>query len=359
MRIGRNKPCPCGSGKKYKKCCALKQPGDIAQSTANPFEPQVYSNDFKNDNDKTDEFEHDNDKTDGFEHDNDKTDGFEHDNDKTDEFEHDDDKWDKFEQNNDNWDDLFDTNTRELMIEFATKMRLFFLNKKAHIKEYKKIRRLHSEVLTKMMDCFYSGEFEQKIDTDYTSKYVAEHYAEKSKTTHATLILTELKFDESDIGARGLCDMIVYKPSPNINCLTEEFIEKHRYRKPEKKEFLQSMLDSKLGLFEITGTDLDEGYAFIRDIFNGTKYKITDIGISGGGNADIFYLYTRIITYHGISFSTGLNFMFTKSDPFIKNFIKENKKNYTPEGEFGRFAQLYNRFSKDQNGVKTIINLFQ
>ena len=25
-KIGRNAPCPCGSGKKYKKCCALKKP---------------------------------------------------------------------------------------------------------------------------------------------------------------------------------------------------------------------------------------------------------------------------------------------------------------------------------------------
>jgi len=24
MKIGRNDPCPCGSGKKYKKCCLLK-----------------------------------------------------------------------------------------------------------------------------------------------------------------------------------------------------------------------------------------------------------------------------------------------------------------------------------------------
>jgi SEC-C motif-containing protein len=24
---GRNDPCPCGSGKKYKKCCALSEPG--------------------------------------------------------------------------------------------------------------------------------------------------------------------------------------------------------------------------------------------------------------------------------------------------------------------------------------------
>lgn len=24
LKAGRNDPCPCGSGKKYKKCCALK-----------------------------------------------------------------------------------------------------------------------------------------------------------------------------------------------------------------------------------------------------------------------------------------------------------------------------------------------
>ena len=25
MRVGRNEPCPCGSGQKYKKCCQGKQ----------------------------------------------------------------------------------------------------------------------------------------------------------------------------------------------------------------------------------------------------------------------------------------------------------------------------------------------
>jgi uncharacterized protein YecA (UPF0149 family) len=24
-KVGRNDPCPCGSGKKYKKCCMSKQ----------------------------------------------------------------------------------------------------------------------------------------------------------------------------------------------------------------------------------------------------------------------------------------------------------------------------------------------
>jgi uncharacterized protein YecA (UPF0149 family) len=23
VRVGRNDPCPCGSGKKYKKCCGV------------------------------------------------------------------------------------------------------------------------------------------------------------------------------------------------------------------------------------------------------------------------------------------------------------------------------------------------
>ena len=28
-KIGRNDPCPCGSGKKFKRCCMKKQGGDL------------------------------------------------------------------------------------------------------------------------------------------------------------------------------------------------------------------------------------------------------------------------------------------------------------------------------------------
>lgn len=28
-KIGRNDPCPCGSGKKYKQCCLLKSAGGV------------------------------------------------------------------------------------------------------------------------------------------------------------------------------------------------------------------------------------------------------------------------------------------------------------------------------------------
>ncbi|MDG2285973.1 MAG: SEC-C metal-binding domain-containing protein [Alphaproteobacteria bacterium] len=28
QKVGRNDPCPCGSGKKFKKCCIHKSSGD-------------------------------------------------------------------------------------------------------------------------------------------------------------------------------------------------------------------------------------------------------------------------------------------------------------------------------------------
>jgi hypothetical protein len=42
-RPGRNDPCPCGSGKKYKKCCALRSPeAPAAERPAFRFEPGSY-----------------------------------------------------------------------------------------------------------------------------------------------------------------------------------------------------------------------------------------------------------------------------------------------------------------------------
>jgi hypothetical protein len=38
--VGRNDPCPCGSGKKYKKCCALQPPDKPAEGFR--FEPGSY-----------------------------------------------------------------------------------------------------------------------------------------------------------------------------------------------------------------------------------------------------------------------------------------------------------------------------
>ena len=44
MKIGRNDPCPCGSGKKYKKCCGLHSPAEAGTPAPGKFrfEPGSY-----------------------------------------------------------------------------------------------------------------------------------------------------------------------------------------------------------------------------------------------------------------------------------------------------------------------------
>jgi len=43
VKIGRNTPCPCGSGKKYKKCCLLLQNGTIQPNSPPTKSTPVYT----------------------------------------------------------------------------------------------------------------------------------------------------------------------------------------------------------------------------------------------------------------------------------------------------------------------------
>ncbi len=236
---------------------------------------------------------------------------------------------------------------QELMIDVINNMRRLFLDKKPHIKEYYKTRNMHSEIVDAMIQYYQEGKFKQKIDKDLISK----------PRSGATVHLLESSFDlTTREGGQGFFDMLIYKPASNINCITENFIKDCRYKKPEKIDFLQSMLDSKLGLFEVIGTDLMEGYVYIKDVFTGGEYTIIDIGLSGQPNFEDFYFYTRIISYHGINFGTGLNLIFTKEDKFIKRHIQEYKKDFNPNGEFERFTQLFNRYSKYPDQIKLVTN---
>ncbi|HEH9414987.1 TPA: SEC-C domain-containing protein [Aeromonas salmonicida] len=37
IKIGRNEPCPCGSGNKYKQCCLLTNKIDNKRGLASPL----------------------------------------------------------------------------------------------------------------------------------------------------------------------------------------------------------------------------------------------------------------------------------------------------------------------------------
>jgi tetratricopeptide (TPR) repeat protein len=41
--LGRNHPCPCGSGKKYKKCCLAKDTATRKPTCSNSYQPQLPS----------------------------------------------------------------------------------------------------------------------------------------------------------------------------------------------------------------------------------------------------------------------------------------------------------------------------
>ena len=141
----------------------------------------------------------------------------------------------------------------------------------------------------------------------------------------------------TQLGVQALENVLIYKNIENINCIAEEFLKTNRYRKKEKVEFLKSMLESKAGLYEIIKTDFEEAQVYLKNVLNGEIIKLTDIGMSGNKNNTKFYFYTRIISYNGINFGTGLSLVFDKKDEFIQEWIINNKKDYNKKQEIFRF----------------------
>ena len=295
MKIGRNDLCPCGSGKKYKRCCYLQHNNHNTEINLKESDAGDYDDDFLN--------------------------------------------------ISENYNDP------AFFLQAITSLRTFSLDRKSHIKEYYKIRKMHSEIINTMIRYHEADRFVLKIDSNYIDNI--EHPIKNKKTFH----LIESSFNlETREGAQALYDLLIYKVSLNMNCITEDFIQSHRYRKPEKIEFLHSMLDSTIGLFEITKTEINEGYVYLKDIFTDIEYKIVDIALSGSYIYDDFYMYTRLIKFHDIIFNTGLSLIFNKKDAFIKNHILKHKKDYKSDGEFLRFTQLYNYYSKNPNKAEILTN---
>ncbi len=223
------------------------------------------------------------------------------------------------------------------------------LDRKPHIKEYYRLRKLHSEIVDAMAQYDADGKFVREIQT--VEAVLA------SDSLPLQQVAGEFDLDERH-GAQAYYDMLIYKPAPNMNCITEDFIQKHRYRRADKVDLLHSMLNSKLGLYEITGVDSGEGYVYLQDVFTKEQLTVTDVALSGTVNYSANYLYTRIVCCDGVCFNTGLSLVFSKSDPFIKEHIRSHRKNFNPNAEFLRFNQLYNRYSKSKDRVKVMTNPF-
>ncbi len=212
------------------------------------------------------------------------------------------------------------------------------------VKRYKELRKMFEKIVQDMMDYFEEGKFNWKIDYNKT-KYNNKNNIKELFTS----------FDHStQEGTQAFANIVIFKNACNMNCITEEFLQKNIYNEEEKNEMLQSMLNSEAGVFEILGTNIIEGEAILRNVFNGNKYVVTDLALSSNMNYQKIYLYTRVITYKDISFCSGLNIPFFKDDKFIQNWINEKKNANNQEQEITKFLELYNETQKNEHGIKSI-----
>jgi len=249
-------------------------------------------------------------------------------------------------------DDEEDLERSRELLRMMTNLRMGFLEYKTHIKEYLKIRKLHSEVIQSMQKFYDSGSFKAKVDSNYVPD---DEVVSTGEPRQVILLSADYDFD-SDVGVHAFYDTQIYKHAPNINCITEEYLIRGRFKKPDKVEFLRSMLNSVAGLFEVTKVEMYEGYVCLKEVFTGIEYRIIDIAMSGLQNSDDYYIYMRIITHNGISFGTGLNFSFRKNDPFIRRYIKRTVGKPPSIRGFSMFVELYNQFSKDSKRIEVVTN---
>ena len=250
---------------------------------------------------------------------------------------------DDYEENDE--DDLING-----LYQMKNNFRDFLLKDNPHIKEYRKARKIHGEIMDSMMNYFESSKYKENTEKNYMNIIKQQKNEIKQLDTF---------FDtRTQLGVQALANVVIYKNIENMECITEEFLKSNRYKKKEKENFLMSMLDSKAGLYEIIKTDFEEAQVYIKNVLNGEIVQLTDIGMSGNKNNTGHYFYTRIISYNGINFGTGLSLIFDKKDKFIQKWIKDNKKDYNEKQEIIRFLELYNKYRDDENKIVAHMNRF-
>ena len=218
----------------------------------------------------------------------------------------------------------------EMMMDHLKHMQSLILKGKQHIKDYKKARKIQTEIVDSMLKYLDQGKFD--IDNDIEN--------------------INCKIDTStEIGMQAMVNALVYKNADNISCITEEYIKNKKYRSQEKIDMLKSMLNSEAGLFEITKAEYEEGKVYLRNVLNNKEYCIIDFELSCNVIYGQIYVYTRVITYHDISFGTGFNFAFFKDDKFICKWIKRNLKEIDKKQEITRFIELYREYMKNDNKI--------
>ncbi|MBR2827978.1 MAG: hypothetical protein IKE70_01945 [Bacilli bacterium] len=222
------------------------------------------------------------------------------------------------------------------IIDFNRKV---YLDHKDYIKKYYKVRKLHSVIINNMMN--YMGMGKHPID-EYFYKIMNDVAIE---TNYRKIELDNTKHDDAVI----FNELFIYKTHENLPSLTELYLEKKKFKGPNKVKLLNAMNNSFVSLFKIIDCDHETGYVTYEDVFTKKKYKIIDVAMSSLANINNKkekYAYERLITYEDITFSTGLPLMFEINDKKIVSFIKKYKKEKC--SDFSKCVILYDLSKKSK-----------
>lgn len=218
----------------------------------------------------------------------------------------------------------------------------FLLEDKPHIQKYYKMRRLHGEVVDSMMDYIYSGKYNVIEKINEMSPYIDKEVYNSYDNLSYRLDLR----DENDVNI--IAELCIYKNHKELKSLTEEYIEKRKFRKEDKIKMLGAMNNSYVGLFKATKIDKDNAYVYYEDVFTKKKFKVIDIAYSSTSIIDDnhpLYRYDRIITIDGISFGTGIHCPLNPDNNDFKKFMKKHE--YNKFSDYYRCLRLYTISKKD------------
>ena len=216
---------------------------------------------------------------------------------------------------------------------------------KEHIQRYYKLRRIHSEVLDSMMSYYDDGKYDFAKQLDNACDSILEELK-------GDLLKVKFKFElENEDEFRLFNDLICYKNHKDIVSITEEYLEKNKFRNKENIKMLKAMNNSYVGLFKIIDIDTIDSYVELEDVFTKRRFKIIDISLSLTTHVKDCYIYNRIITYDDISFGTGINISFNKNDKNLIKYIENYDENLS---DLIKTLTLFEISKK--TGIRAVVN---
>ena len=126
------------------------------------------------------------------------------------------------------------------LVEGLVNLRRYIIKDKPHIKKYEKIRKIHQEIVDSIDD------------------YLCEQINNGTKSREMAICLDNsgldipVDLDSENIDDKSiLSEIFVYKVYPSLKSITEEYIEKHKFRNADKIKMLDAMNNSVVGLFKV------------------------------------------------------------------------------------------------------------